>query len=107
MTDRGDAGPVRIVPFPNGELGIVWQDGHQSYYSGRDLRCACRCASCIDEVSGKKLLDDAGVPADVHVRAMHPVGNYGIAFEWSDGHDKGIYSFERLRSACPCCKAGH
>jgi DUF971 family protein len=95
--------PTRVQPFPNGELGIVWNDGHESYYPGHFLRCACGCASCVDETSGRKVLDDDRVPADVHVIEMNPVGNYGVSVRWSDGHDTGIYPFARLRQLCPCC----
>jgi len=31
-----------------------------------------------------------------------PVGNYALRFVWDDGHDAGIYSWERLRLMCPC-----
>lgn len=94
--------PVRLVPFPNGELGIVWDDGHESYYLGHELRCSCQCASCVDEMTGKKVLQDSGVPADVRPREIHPVGNYAISVLWSDGHDTGIYPFKRLRELCRC-----
>jgi DUF971 family protein len=30
------------------------------------------------------------------------VGNYAIELRWQDGHSTGIYSFEYLRSLCPC-----
>jgi DUF971 family protein len=93
---------VDITPFPNGEIGIVWSDGHESYYDSRTLRCACGCASCVDEMTGRKVLDDARVPRDVRAREFHPVGNYGVAIVWSDGHDTGIYTFDRLRELCPC-----
>ncbi|HEY1266366.1 MAG TPA: gamma-butyrobetaine hydroxylase-like domain-containing protein [Candidatus Binatia bacterium] len=35
-----------------------------------------------------------------------PVGNYAIMFRWGDGHETGIYTFQYLRSLCPCeeCK---
>jgi len=98
--------PVRVVPLPNGELGVVWDDGHESYYPGHELRCACACAMCVDEVSGRKLLSDEGVPRDVRVLEARPVGNYGMSLRWSDGHDAGIYTFERLRRLCPCPECG-
>jgi DUF971 family protein len=94
--------PAHIATFPNGELGIVWKDGHESYYAGHFLRCACQCARCVDEMTGQKTLRDDRVPQDVHVLEIHPVGNYGVAIHWSDGHDTGIYSFERLRALCRC-----
>jgi DUF971 family protein len=30
------------------------------------------------------------------------VGTYALQLYWSDGHSTGIYSWEYLRSACPC-----
>jgi DUF971 family protein len=95
---------LRVTPFPNGELGIVWEDGHESYYPGHYLRCACPCAQCVDEMSGKKVLKDDSVPEDVRPLEVRPVGHYAVTIRWSDGHDTGIYSFERLRRICPCCR---
>lgn len=94
--------PANVAAFPNGELGVVWDDGHQSYYRGHALRCACVCASCVDETTGVKVLVDDGVPQEVRPLEIHPVGRYGIAIRWSDGHDTGIYVFDRLRKMCPC-----
>jgi ATP-binding protein involved in chromosome partitioning len=95
---EGSSEPVRVEPTENGEsLRIVWADGHVSEYAPRDLRLNCRCAGCIDEFTGKPLLDPARVPADIHPTAIHYVGRYALAFRWSDGHDTGIYPFELLR----------
>jgi len=95
--------PARVTPFPNGELGIVWEDGHESYFPGHFLRCVCPCAMCVDEMSGEKLLRDDRIPKDVHIAGLEPQGNYGIRIDWSDGHSTGIYTYERLRNLCPCC----
>ena len=92
--------PVNITPFPNGELGIVWSDGTECYLDGHDLRCACTCARCVDELTGRKVLQVERVPRDVRPLEVFPVGRYGISIRWSDGHDTGIYSFERLHSMC-------
>jgi len=98
--------PPRMQSFPNGEIGIVWEDGHESYYPAHALRCACNCASCVEEMTGRALLDPARVPRDVVARSFHPVGRYGVAIVWSDGHDTGIYSFQRLRQMCTCGECG-
>ena len=84
------------------ELAIRWADDHESVYAVRALRLACPCASCIDEWTGEERLDEARVPPDVRPVSIHPVGRYAIQIEWSDGHSTGIYTFERLRSLCPC-----
>ncbi len=97
MNDSASIVPANITPFPNGEIGIKWTDGHESFYRGHDLRCACGCATCVDELTGRKLLVDDRIPADVSAKEIHPVGNYGIAILWSDGHDTGIYAYRRLR----------
>lgn len=94
--------PKRITPFPNGEIGIAWDDGHETYLSSYDLRCACPCAMCIDEMSGRKTLDDTKIGADVHAQSIEPVGQYGVGIRWSDGHDTGIYTYKNLRAMCRC-----
>jgi DUF971 family protein len=94
--------PSRLDVFPSGEIGIVWSDGHESIYSSYDLRCACPCAACVDEDTGRRILDPARVPRDVRPRLQQGVGNYGVQFVWSDGHATGIYAHARLRAACPC-----
>ncbi len=98
--------PLRIAPFPNGELGIVWADGHESNYPGHPLRCACSCALCVEEGTGRKVLRAELVPRDVQSVDVKPVGRYGINIRWSDGHNTGIYTFERLRELCPCGTCG-
>ena len=94
--------PVRVAAFPSGDLGIVWSDGHESWYVGHSLRCSCSCAHCVDELTGEKTLLDERVPRDVAPKGIQPVGNYGLSVAWSDGHDTGIYTFERLRALCGC-----
>ena len=62
-----------------------------------ELRLACPCANCIDEITGAARLVPATISADVKPVSVRSVGNYAISIVWSDGHDTGIYSFERLK----------
>lgn len=78
-------------------LRIDWHDGASSVYRVRDLRIACRCARCVEELTGRPLLRDEDVPADVRPLRIAPVGRYAIQISWSDSHDSGIYTFEYLR----------
>lgn len=99
MPDAASAEPVRIEPTEDGAmLRIVWRDGHVAEYIPRMLRLRCRCAGCVDEITGEPLLDADRVPADVHPLAIRHVGRYALAFDWSDGHSTGIYPFEYLRA---------
>jgi DUF971 family protein len=88
--------------------GVDWIDfawdraGHVGRYSARDLRLACPCAACVDEMTGRPLLDPDSVPATISAAAIEPVGAYGIRIRWSDGHATGIYTYQMLRDRCPC-----
>ena len=79
-------------------LSVLWEDGQRHDFDVRDLRLACHCALCLEEMSGRPLLDPKSVRADVTPRTIHSVGNYAITFNWNDGHSTGIYSFEHLRA---------
>ncbi len=94
--------PAQIAQAGSDKLRIVWNDGHESVYPVRSLRLACRCAHCVEEFTGRPLLKADGVPRDVKPIRLQPVGRYALQFEWSDGHDSGIYTYEYLRELCPC-----
>lgn len=84
------------------ELGIVWKDGHKSVYPPLYLRENCRCAVCVEELTGRKLLDASTIPEDIRPLKISYVGRYAIHIQWSDGHSTGIYSFDLLRKLCLC-----
>lgn len=87
-------------------LSVLWEDGNRSDFDVRDLRLACRCAVCVEEMSGRPLLDPKNVRPDVSPRTITSVGNYAITINWNDGHSTGIYSFEHLRGFGERSKAG-
>ena len=94
--------PVEIGRANQHDVRIAWQDGHVSVYPARTLRLACPCAGCVDEVTGAVVVIASSVPQDVQPLAIDPVGRYAITLRWSDGHATGIYSYELLRTLCPC-----
>ena len=96
--------PVRIEQPSKKTLKIKWKDGKVLWYDAYRLRLACPCAVCVDEWTGRKLIDDEAVPEWVLFFSMDLVGRYALAFKFSDGHDTGIYSFDmlyKLGSATP------
>ena len=94
--------PIELKQLGPSQLGIVWNDGHESVYEVRTLRLDCHCAQCIDEWTHEKVLKDESVPSDVRPRKIESVGRYALKIDWSDGHNTGIYTFEQLRSQCEC-----
>lgn len=99
--------PLEIIGLNRPDITIVWEDEHRTVYSARQLRILCRCAHCIDEMSGKQRLNPATVPTDIVAKGIELVGGYAINITWSDRHNTGIYHFRRLREQCPCeeCQA--
>ena len=94
--------PDEIVGLLRSTITLKWSDGHETKYRARDLRLACRCALCVEETSGRPLLEPSTVSDNVRAKSIELVGQYAIAIEWSDGHSAGIYNFRDLRANCPC-----
>ena len=95
---------LRKLPIPHhielemeGSLIVLrWPDGRVTRHPAFDLRTNCPCAVCVDEMTGRRLLDPARVPPDVNALSYARVGRYAVRFQWSDGHATGIYPYERL-----------
>jgi len=96
--DGSQSTPIGFLRRDPRTLSILWEDGHRDDLDVRDLRLACRCAVCIEEMTGEKLLDPKTIGSDVSPRKIVSIGNYAIQFDWSDGHNSGIYSFSDLRA---------
>jgi len=108
-----EAVPTEIaLDRAGGRVVIRWKDGHQSIYPFALLRAKCPCARCVhrelsvDNDDELPVLPSGVMAKSLNVRDIHLVGHYAVQLEWEDGHNTGIYSFELLRSLCPCkeCK---
>ena len=95
--------PVEVGRANQHDVRIVWQDGHVSVYPARELRLKCPCAGCVDEITGQMRVIASSIPQNVYPLKIDVVGHYAISIQWSDGHNTGIYAFDRLRRMCPCC----
>ncbi len=103
---------VRVLLTEGKGLEIEWQDGHHSSWSFAWLRDACPCATCVEERKneGRKVGQPKAKSAELlpmykppaKPSGAHPVGRYALQFEWLDGHNSGIYSWEFLRRNCTC-----
>ncbi|MFQ5872643.1 MAG: DUF971 domain-containing protein [Dehalococcoidia bacterium] len=93
--------PKSIEITENG-LAVDWDGQHRSLFPYKTLRGECRCAHCVDEWSGRRILDVSKVPDDIQALDFIEVGRYAIQILWSDAHETGIYSFDLLASLCGC-----
>ena len=96
--------PTKLKLKRDEGLTIDWSDGQQTRYTIAQLRRACPCATCKtlrEQMSKSRLtvlpVTSSAATGPLSVTSAELVGNYALRVVWSDGHDKGIYSFSFLR----------
>lgn len=114
MDPRKKPADVKVHVKTGAGVDIVWADGHASHYDFTYLRDLCPCAMCDDERRKKQ---DAPVATAIaapitgalpmfkpklRAQAAKTVGNYALQIDFNDGHSTGIYSYDYLRTICPC-----
>ena len=118
LDNRRKPASVKVHVSTGAGVDITWSDGHASHYDFVYLREQCPCALCDDERKKKAAIVQqtaAGSGAAAlpmfkpkpQARAATAVGNYAIQIEFTDGHSTGIYSFDYLRTICPCDACAH
>jgi prepilin-type processing-associated H-X9-DG protein len=114
LDPRKKPSDVKIHVKHGAGVDIIWADGHASHYDFAYLREECPCATCNDERWKKEALAAvSGVTSFPPLPMFKPkpsaqaatvVGNYAVQITFSDGHATGIYSYDHLRSICPCAE---
>ena len=100
--DEQFAQPKEIKLNNDGFLLVEWPDGHKGLHRPYRLRINCACAVCIDENTGKQILNKKSVPLDIKIESFSSVGRYALRMLFSDTHNTGIYTFDKLRTICEC-----
>jgi len=91
--------PTNVQIIGN-EVAIVWDDGVESYFEFEKLRAASPSAANMGErdILGNQYGGGGAKQfPGVQVTGFERVGNYALRFDFSDGHNSGLYSFEYLR----------
>ena len=97
------ARPTNVVPSDiraqssDGLLHIAWNDGSVHEYPFVFLRGECQCAACVDEITGRRILEPTTIPENIRIENMELRGNYAVKITWSDSHDTGLYTWEFLQ----------
>jgi DUF971 family protein len=83
------------------EIAIAWSDGNESYYAMERLRAVSPSAENTGErdLLGNRIggTDQTEFPG-VTVKGWRVVGGYALQFEFSDGHNTGLYTYDFLRA---------
>lgn len=82
------------------EIAIRWDDDSETYYKMERLRAASPSAANQGEsdLLGKRIggTDQTEFPG-ITVTGWEVVGGYAIQFNFSDGHNTGLFSYDLLR----------
>ncbi|MBX9923943.1 MAG: DUF971 domain-containing protein [Rhabdochlamydiaceae bacterium] len=76
----------------NYDFQIVWSDGVVSSFRLSDLQKKCPCARCQEQKEDRKL------ELDVRARKISSVGNYALRIDFTEGCNRGIFTFHFLRN---------
>lgn len=99
---QSDAIPKDLkVQLKEQKLTILWGDGRTSEYALGKLRALCPCATCRGErekASSNPLAILKTDPSTLRVTTARLIGNYAIQFDWSDGHNAGMFDYRFLRA---------
>ncbi len=85
-----------IKQIDNHVFTIEWSDGKLSNYRLSDLQKQCPCANCVDEATGRRVLNEATVKSDVRATKIVNVGRYALRIQFTTGCSTGIYGFDTL-----------
>ena len=113
IDERRKPAKVKVHVSTGAGIDITWSDGHASHYDFAYLREECPCAMCNDERMKKlangpqtgPVLSSPALPMfkpRLAAKSAHAVGNYALQMDFNDGHTAGIFSFDFLRTICPC-----
>jgi DUF971 family protein len=87
---------TKIQPESPSHALLGFDNGEEFRVPYLTLRFECPCATCVDEMTGKRTLRMETLRTDVKPKQILPVGRYGISIAWTDGHSTGMYHFDRL-----------
>jgi DUF971 family protein len=76
------------------KLEVSFDDQQTFVYTAEFLRVYSQSAEVTGHAPGQEVLQVG--KQDVNIDAISPVGQYAIRLHFSDGHDSGIYTWERL-----------
>jgi ATP-binding protein involved in chromosome partitioning len=98
--EDGGAGAVYSLAWDVARGALVLRDfsdsgARETLLDAADVRAACRCAACL-AANAPRVTGAAAAVEQARVVKVTPMGNYGAAIEWGDGHATGIFTWAQL-----------
>lgn len=93
--------PPRDIQLIGSEVAIAWTDGREDFFPMEVLRAASPSAEQTGErdIFGQQYGGSNQKKFEgVLVEGFSYIGGYAVRFDFSDGHNSGIYSYEYLKN---------
>ena len=106
---------IKIHVSSGAGIDITWADSHASHYDFPYLREECPCATCNEKRDQERqhpgsppaIISSPALPMfkpKIRAQSATQVGNYAVQINFNDGHATGIFSYDHLRTICPCAE---
>ena len=82
------------ISFVESEHQIKVDD---QFISPANLRRSCRCAACVEEMTGRQILMASDISEIIKPSKMYPTGQYALSVNWSDGH-RSLYPYRQIKA---------
>ena len=80
------------------KITVKWPNGNEKEILNFHLRLNCPCATCKNEYTHERQINENDIAKNVAPKEIMPIGNYALMIDWNDGHNSGIYSYELLKT---------
>ena len=93
--------PPKNIQLIGHEVAIAWPDGSEDFFTGEFLRKHSPSAENQGEVDilGQRHGGDGPDQfPGIRVLGWQFVGNYAVKFQFSDGHNTGLFSWDYLKN---------
>ncbi|MDP4175223.1 MAG: DUF971 domain-containing protein [Bacteroidota bacterium] len=85
--------PRQIRLHENRNLKIKWDNGSESIIALKHLRDQCPCEYCKEDNKPRQFTE--GMYSILNVKIK---GCFAAQISWKDGHNKGLYTWDYLKS---------
>ncbi|MCA9403469.1 MAG: P-loop NTPase [Candidatus Omnitrophica bacterium] len=101
---KSDTRTVPHIDFDDRYVTLSWSGGESWQVKNFDLRLISQDALSVNEMTGERIITADDIRADIAAKEITPLGHYGIAIAWNDGHSSAIYTYKNIRQIAAITK---
>lgn len=94
---KSDAREVPEIDFDENFVRLLWNGGERWEVPNFDLRMISQDALSVNEMTGERIITADDIRPDIAAKEITPLGHYGIAIAWNDGHSSAIYTYKNIK----------